>query len=72
MIPTDIYFLSYNIRNAEKKDGVSGYYEYEGRENKVRDYLVSSGADVIGLQEVSTLAEEQLWGLSVLKNSTIF
>ncbi len=59
MIPTDVYFLSYNIRNPEDDSdvsGYSGYYEYPDREIKVRDYLVNSGADIIGLQEVGTLS----------------
>ena len=53
----DLNFLSYNIRNVEDTSGWIDRptYEYTDREKYVRDYLVSYGADIIGLQEACKL-----------------
>ena len=58
---TDISFLSYNIRNVEGGDTTNFWdedynvrYEYTNRQQYVLDYLLGSGADIIGLQEVSS------------------
>jgi len=76
----DINFLSYNIRNIEDEVIEGGWfeadknvptYEYTGREDRVLAYLTSCGADIIGLQEVSTLklSDGTLDWFDVLNNS---
>lgn len=52
---TDISFLSYNVRNVEDNGNYDVHYEYTDRNEYVLDYLLNSGADIIGLQEVSAL-----------------
>ena len=54
----DIYALSYNIRAAQDETG----YEKEGREDDVVSYLVNSGADIIGLQEVNVRKSDSWLG----------
>ncbi len=58
---TDISFISYNVRNVEGGDTTNFWdedynvrYEYTNRQQYVLDYLLGSGADIIGLQEVSS------------------
>ena len=49
-VATDVYFMSYNIRNVE--GGVILPFEYQNRQNAVVSYILSENPDVIGLQEV--------------------
>ena len=53
---TNVNMLSYNVLNVEGGDSVMNdplTFEYDGRADLVIDYILSTDADVIGLQEVS-------------------
>ena len=55
-VATNIYLMSYNIRNIEGGDSLWNdplTYEKDGRDQAVVDYILSEMPDVLGLQEVS-------------------
>ena len=55
-VATNIYLMSYNIRNIEGGDSLLNdplTYEKDGRDQAVVDYILSEMPDVLGLQEVS-------------------
>ncbi len=64
----EINFLSYNIRNVEDEAGNNWWsgdkatFEYDNRNQYVLEYLLNSGADIIGLQEVAKLTVDNTFG----------